>query len=410
MRRAILWVLALPAARSAAPRRLRRAAVADVYVRAPRVRVHAISDLHTDHKANLEWCQALQRPAGEAHHVLIVAGDISCDVETLAETLKALKKRYDDVFYVAGNHEAWVGKDDVCITSLDKLAKVAQTALDCGCRVEAARIVDASDRAVTVVPLQSWYHSSHDVEADDPTRDRELRRFERLWADFRRCRWPAHLVGDAHEAQAPQSNSDEGDSPRVAATHGEDDAPSTAPHGMRSGDGLARHFAAMNDDLFEDDVDEVDDEYFGHVLTFSHFSPRLECVPERRFLLHAALPKVAGSDALGRQVASIKPAVHVFGHTHIPIDVDLDGTVFLQWPLGSPREQLRQCRSCAEAGPLEVLDSDFGLVRLKERTAWGKYYTHHPRQPDCVDLAPWVQDYQRRGKPEKRVQTAKVET
>lgn len=35
--------------------------------------------------------------------------------------------------------------------------------------------------------------------------------------------------------------------------------------------------------------------------------------------------QVIGSDPLERQVRSLKPQLHVFGHTHIPIDMEVQG-------------------------------------------------------------------------------------
>ena len=81
-------------------------------------------------------------------------------------------------------------------------------------------------------------------------------------------------------------------------------------------------------------------------------------MPEKRFLLEPCLAKVSGSDHLGDLVLSLKPDVHVFGHTHIPIDIDLDGTYHVQWPLGSPREQSRQCARAKALGPLELFRTD----------------------------------------------------
>ena len=84
--------------------------------------------------------------------------------------------------------------------------------------------------------------------------------------------------------------------------------------------------------------------------------------------------------------------MHVFGHTHIPVDLDLDGTYHVQWPLGSPREQARQCARVRRHGPLEIYATDGGVARLGspgalERTAWGEYYATHDRDPAATELA-----------------------
>jgi len=161
---------------------------------------------------------------------------------------------------------------------------------------------------------------------------------------------------------------------------------------MGAGDhALSAYFAATNT-IASDDTPLV---------TFSHYAPRFECVPEKRFLLEPCLAKVSGSDHLGELVLSLKPDVHVFGHTHIPIDIDLDGTYYLQWPLGSPREQSRQCARAKALGPLELYSTDSGVRRLghdgaPDRTAWGQYYSDKPRTPSVTEPAPWVASYRKR--------------
>ena len=49
------------------------------------------------------------------------------------------------------------------------------------------------------------------------------------------------------------------------------------------------------------------------VISFSHFLPFLELLPEKRFITAPNLASVAGSAALGRRVAALEPDVHVFG-------------------------------------------------------------------------------------------------
>lgn len=54
--------------------------------------------------------------------------------------------------------------------------------------------------------------------------------------------------------------------------------------------------------------------------------------------------QVIGSDPLERQVRQLEPALHVFGHTHIPIDMSVEGEwpkscspqIFYSWPLMDP--------------------------------------------------------------------------
>ena len=312
----------------------------------PVVRLFGLSDLHVDYAANLETVKTLERPPGDGHLALIIAGDVTHNRTTLRDALTALRRTFDDVFYVPGNHEAWVtsvDRADGIVDSVAKLRACEALAEACGCTTRPRTLIDASGRSVRVAPLRGWYHASHDREPSVLPEDDGSRGFSRRWADYRKCRWPPSLLG-------------RGGSEAVA-------------HGMGAGDdALSAYFAATNT-IARDNTPLV---------TFSHYSPRFECVPEKRFLLEPCLAKVSGSDHLGDLVLRLKPDVHVFGHTHIPIDLELDGTYYAQWPLGSPREQSRQCARAKALGPLELYRTDTGVQRLgqkgaPERTAWGQY-------------------------------------
>lgn len=335
----------------------------------PVVRLFSLSDLHVDYAANLDTVKNLKRPPGDGHLALIIAGDVTANRETLREALTSLRDTFDDVFYVPGNHEAWVTASDRADGIGDSVAKLRaceDVAASCGCTTQPTTLEDASGRSVIVAPLRAWYHASHDREpAVLPGAD-DTKGFARRWADFRKCRWPPQLLG-------------RGGTEAVA-------------HGLGAGDeALSAYFASTN--TIERDVIPL--------VTFSHFSPRHECVPEKRFLLEPCLAKVSGSDDLGRLVASLRPDVHVFGHTHIPIDLDLDGTYHVQWPLGLPHEQSRQCARAKALGPLELYSTATGVRRLgeegaPERTAWGAYYSEKPRTPSVTEPAPWVASYRKR--------------
>ena len=292
----------------------------------PVVRLFGLSDLHVDYAANLETVKSLQRPPGEGHLALIIAGDVTHNRTTLHDALTALRETFDDVFYVPGNHEAWVTSTDRADGIADSVAKLRACealAEACGCTTRPRTLEDAAGRVVKVAPLRGWYHASHDREPSVLPDDDGSRGFSRRWADYRKCRWPPELLG----------------------RHGKE----AVAHGMGAGDhALSAYFAATND-IARDGTPLV---------TFSHYAPRFECVPEKRFLLEPCLAKVSGSDHLGELVLRLKPDVHVFGHTHIPIDLDLDGTYYAQWPLGSPREQARQCARAKALGPLELFRTD----------------------------------------------------
>jgi len=120
-------------------------------------------------------------------------------------------------------------------------------------------------------------------------------------------------------------------------------------------------------------------------------------MPEKRFLMEPHLMKVVGSEYLEAQVRRLAPSLHLFGHSHIPIDLDLEGIRYIQWPLGYFRESDLQCKPIFVSGPLLVLDSTLGrgpASLLREATSldtsWTKYYRKNSRDPLNMTLSPWL--------------------
>ena len=120
----------------------------------------------------------------------------------------------------------------------------------------------------------------------------------------------------------------------------------------------------------------------------------------------------------------LKPALHLYGHTHIPLDLSVAGVRYVQWPLGYSREAEMQCAPVRRHKALCVYDSN--LVRFPSSTstqqeqqqagedstagagagvgcdgipkalasedcAWSQYYRAQARDARVVaPLAPWV--------------------
>merc|ERR1712232_1237526 len=96
----------------------------------------------------------------------------------------------------------------------------------------------------------------------------------------------------------------------------------------------------MNDDRF--DMQELIDRKTEQdsMLTFSHFVPRLEVNPEKRYLIPPCLAKAAGSTFLMQRLERLRPHVHIFGHTHFAFDSVVDDVRYIQAALAKPQERV----------------------------------------------------------------------
>lgn len=308
-------------------------------------RVFAISDLHTDYEDNLAYLEELcdGRRSGDADvplpgpkDVLIVAGDVSHDLSVLHATLSSLVSGLSGcrVLFVPGNHEAWTG-GGVEGDSLRKLRVVEETCAALpGVHTVRSRLVgSAHDRPAWIVPLRSWYDGTLSYpRCEDLCAD-----FVRFpWSDFVCCDWPGfEPYGDAERGRIPRR--------------------------------VAEHFLETNErrDVLgrvrEDLRSRADDDGVG-VLTFSHFLPNRKTLPDwkdvdddvfrrEEWFDHGAesvaanFAKVAGTRLLDEQLRSVtdfrrgRDHVHVFGHSHMPKDVTIDGIRYVHNPLGKQKER-----------------------------------------------------------------------
>lgn len=233
----------------------------------------ATSDLHVDHADNWAWLR--QCSAGGRQDALIVAGDIAHRLDAVVDTLKHLRARFGQVFFIPGNHDLWVPQSSY--DSVQKAARLVEICAELGVTTKPERCGGR-----WVVPLWSWYSEDFAAALDGLV-------LPPGWGDLRYCRWPA-------EAEPP-----------------------------------ARFFAGLNRSRLRD--------YGGEVVTFSHFAPRLDLLPPPEGLRFKALPLVAGSTLIEEQLRRLGAAVHVFGHTHIRCDRVIDKVRYVQNGLGYPRER-----------------------------------------------------------------------
>ena len=367
-----------------------------------RIKVYCISDLHADTNINQEWVKAkcTRRPTdAECFTILMVPGDVGSEMDRIESIFDVLLDNFDLVSFVPGNHELWKRgtasggsatapeklsyEHRMAADSVEKMKEVLASAARKGVRTGPVR-VSGGGHSVVVLPLYSWYHGSWDREPDITHQDfldvEEVIPFHRKWGDFTMCSWPEALVMREEFASIHR---DGGASTALADAFGYLNERFLAPCSPGSS---SRHGSPL--------VQPGDT-----VLSFSHFLPRLELCPEKRFLLEPYLPRVSGSDVLREQVQRLSPHVHCFGHTHIPIDLTLDGTRYIQWPLGYSKEADKQCAPIFNTGPLLVSDSHLSSAGgssvpfdLPSRhTIWTNYYLSTRRRPEITDqLAPWL--------------------
>ena len=230
------------------------------------MRIFAISDLHADFRENRALLDRI--PSGPYREdALIVAGDIADRLAVVEETLGFLRAKFRELFFVPGNHELWVRGETR--DSVEKFHAVLEL-----CDRLDVRTRPAKTSGRWVVPLFSWYHESFD--RDDQGQRDQLD----AWSDFYFCRWPAE-VGRPDE-----------------------------------------YFAAMNSRSIR--------AYDAPVITFSHFVPRPELVPDVRWLGFKGLPKVAGSERIEEQIRLVGATTHVYGHSHILEDRTIEGVRYVQ--------------------------------------------------------------------------------
>ncbi|KAF8398640.1 hypothetical protein HHK36_014495 [Tetracentron sinense] len=131
----------------------------------------------------------------------------------------------------------------------------------------------------------------------------------------------------------------------------------------------------------------------GLLLPFSHAWQEL--CPEKRMLFYPNLPKIIGSNFLEDRIRSIHGAdgnayaCHVFGHTHFCWDAVLDGIRYVQAPLAYPRERKRRMNGGENWLPFCIYCGGELTDKLSP-CYWSDYYANNKREPENIELAPWV--------------------
>jgi len=302
--------------------------------------------VHTDMRENMDAILAWpERP----FDILLLAGDVSHNPAVFRATLDAITKKFDHVFFCPGNHDLWLHKDDGCRNSVEKLRQIEALCYELGVHTTSNTI-----SGIQIVPLHSWYHSSFDSEAD--VSDADLLPVEQTMMDFHLCKWSDGLT--------PFDGSDS----------------------------IARFMDGLNENSFRKNTPSSDaNSVCGPVISFSHFLPRVELLPEKRALFYPHLAKAVGSLFLGERLRALRPNLHVFGHTHYAWATMLDGVRFMQACLAYPRERAERpfsvlCNTpSGEEAPPPLLVYDHCQQQFPSyKGFWSEYYKVQARCPDDV--------------------------
>ena len=335
--------------------------------------IYCVSDLHTDYELNLEWVKSAA-PDAHADSVLLVAGDVSDRIGVFETTMAALAEAFGLVFFVPGNHDLWVRRDgSEGADSLQKLRRLERICESLGVLTTPQRVRMASGGAISICPMLSFHHTSFDTEPDVPYLRLPSARV--TVTDFRATRWPSGLkLGE--EALAAHLDTWNDALPDRAAQQA-----ATLAARRRALVEPIRAWAHARDGA-------------DAVLSFSHFLPRIELIPEKRFLVYPDLIKAVGSNPLGRRVARLRPDVHCFGHSHFGWDATLDGVRYVQAPLATPEERQRRPASLQVgedfALPMRLYDGDAGGFAKPLPCLWSDHYKSTARTPHDTFPAPWV--------------------
>eukprot|EP00633_Aureoumbra_lagunensis_P003899 CAMPEP_0197317298 /NCGR_PEP_ID=MMETSP0891-20130614/46347_1 /TAXON_ID=44058 ORGANISM="Aureoumbra lagunensis, Strain CCMP1510" /NCGR_SAMPLE_ID=MMETSP0891 /ASSEMBLY_ACC=CAM_ASM_000534 /LENGTH=363 /DNA_ID=CAMNT_0042807219 /DNA_START=74 /DNA_END=1165 /DNA_ORIENTATION=- len=321
-------------------------------------RLFAISDIHVDDEKNMRWVKNLAPKEGDC---LIVAGDVSDRLERIEATFELLKKKYSQVMYCPGNHCLWTTEEKE--TSIEKFEKIMKLAERIGIITE-IKVLKGKNRSCVVAPLQSWHHASFDSEPPI-TQWKGIPSARFVMTDYRRCKWP---------------------------------------HPLRDDDSsIAAYMDKLNlptENKLKQIWDQVDDH-----ITFSHFLPRIELIPEKRYLFLPTLIQAVGSRYLGETVKRITPDVHIFGHSHVAWDATYDGIRYIQAALGYSSEWVQRPISMSIGSlripeshnhhqedarqPLLIWDSaNGGIVPETYPTRWSDHYRRFPRVPELTHVLP----------------------
>ncbi len=288
------------------------------------MRIYSISDIHIDFTENAQWIKQISEKKFK-QDTLIFAGDAAHDLQMLQNGLLQLRSKFQNIFFVPGNHDLWIHNSD-WNDSLEKFEALITWCYEQGIYTIPKKVGLNDPYPLRIVPLFSWYsgpeNGADSLYLKKPGEDPQ----NRMWSDNYYIRWPQNDT-DFH-------------------------APS--------------YFAALNENALMEQSELP-------VLSFSHFLPRQEMMfgeslkpdPEkiRKFDRNPQFnfSRVAGSNYIEKQIRQLNSVVHLYGHQHINRDRVLDGVRYVAHCLGYPKERSWGMVKGIERGLKRIWDTEKGM-------------------------------------------------
>jgi len=362
--------------------------------------VFCFSDASCDEKASQTFIRRLTLPGTKKQEmgslnrivesVLIVAGGIARSPNDLHTAVQVMRTRVSHVHFVPGALELHIKSDaehnDLpederrYHNSLEKAKYLLSHFSKHTGIIATPQVYDCGGEAVWVVPVVSFSSPTFDAEpdVDGPAGCSALRGSR----DFTDPVWP--------EGLDPMS----------------DDA-ANAMDGLN--EWLRSQMAQEDREALEKVLRATPQERSAastRLVTFSHFVPRPDLIPEKRLLENPGLPKMVGSTALRKRVLGIRPDVHIFGHSCFGWDATLGGIRYISAPLATLEQRLAGDTAIGnfpdfESGePLMICQ---GQAWAEPHLAgWSEYYKENVREERANSSSADAKRKPRSGVAEKR--------
>jgi Icc-related predicted phosphoesterase len=239
------------------------------------LRVFTTSDIHIDFEENYKWFNSIS-DYDYKDDILILAGDIIDKISKINSAFKILKSKFSRVSYVPGNHDLWVHSDGIK-DSIDKFNIIKKSANENGIDMEPVNI-----GTLSIVPLLGWYDYTFGSPVDDLLKS---------WSDYVACKWP--------------ENYNETD--------------------------ITLYFISLNESFLN-----IKNNF---IISFSHFLPRIDIMPSFIPPKKRILYPVFGTTLLEKQIRKLKSNIHIYGHSHLNMQINLDNTIYINNAYGYPYEK-----------------------------------------------------------------------